>query len=52
MVLLGKFRFELKEIDCLMYFSSAAGLRVSLFLVENTEWGWNPCTLAHSSLYT
>lgn len=48
----GKFRFEAKETDCVLYFSSAAGLRELLSLLENTEWGWHPRPLAHSQFCT
>lgn len=49
---LGQFRLEAKRADCLLYFSSAAGLREALYLLENTEWGWNLWPLANSHLPT
>lgn len=49
---LGQFRLEAKEADCLLYFSSAAGLREFLSLLENTDGAGThgPCPI-HSQLH-
>lgn len=49
---LGQFRLEAKEADCLLYFSSAAGLREFLSLLEKTDGAGThgPCPI-HSQLH-